>query len=851
MIVETHKGSMQRPRRVHSGRGPVAAAAAAAVVLFFGMFIYELCKELWAPDLTKWQSHLLTMVVTAALSAAAAYFASVRRGRIMRSVIESEQRYRTIIRTAMDGFMLLDAEGVLLEVNERYCAMSGYSEHELIGKRVADIEAQETGAVTADHLRRIMAQGEDRFESRHRRKDGTVFDIEASVRYRDVDGGRLLAFLRDISERKQAETALANSEARFMQAFYASNDAILLIDDARFIECNQATLKMLDCSQPELLLLHPAELSPPAQPDGRSSFEKIEEMMRLAYQNGFQRFEWVLCKASGEELPVEISLTPMTYQGRGVLHCLWRDITDVWRMAEALRASESRMRAITDSAQDAILMMDARGDISYWNPAAERVLGYSSSEALGRNVHAFIVPSRYQPAHRAAFPHFQRTGEGAAIGKTLELHALRKDGVEITVALSLSALQIHEEWHAVGIMRDITAQKQAEMELVAAKKAAEESVRAKSEFLANMSHEIRTPMNGVIGMADLLEATELTDEQRNLLSTIRSSGELLLGIVNDVLDYSKIEAGKVLVSNLAFDVRRLVDTLGELLQPRLVECDLVWVAEVDPRIARLLVGDSLRVQQVLVNLLSNAIKFTPHPGAVVLQVLLRSRSEHGAVVGFYVSDTGIGVPPEKREMIFESFAQVDSSVTRKYGGTGLGLTISAKLVKLLGGDLKVQSAPGIGSVFYFECPFQEKDAIEESPQAVTQVPSRPARPQRILVAEDNLVNQKVIVRLLESAGHSVTIAADGNEAVERYRCGEFDLILMDIQMPRKGGVEAAAEIRGIQVEPGCRKIPILALTAHALEGDREKYLGMGMDGYISKPINRAEVLKMIAEFAAA
>jgi PAS domain S-box-containing protein len=383
------------------------------------------------------------------------------------------------------------------------------------------------------------------------------------------------------------------------------------------------------------------------------------------------------------------------------------------RTLELLR-TEARTRAITDSAQDAIVMMDPEGKISYWNPAAERVLGYTSAETIGRNMHALLVPAQYRPLHAAAYPRFQQTGQGAAVGKSLELSAVRKDGVEIPIQLSLSAVAIDGAWHAVGIVRDISEQKRAEETLVETNRQletatarsyemtvkAEQANAAKSDFLASMSHEIRTPMNGVLGMAGLLLETKLDDEQRRFAEIVRSSADFLLALINDILDFSKVEAGRLEVEVIDFDLGELFDDFGGMMGLRAEEKHLKFICSVSPEVPRLLRGDPGRLRQILLNLASNAIKFTSE-GEVSVRASLVRESEHDTMLRVSVSDSGIGIPREKQGLLFNKFSQVDVSTTRKYGGTGLGLAICRQLVQLMNGEIGVNSENGRGSEFWF------------------------------------------------------------------------------------------------------------------------------------------------------
>jgi PAS domain S-box-containing protein len=530
---------------------------------------------------------------------------------------------------------------------------------------------------------------------------------------------------------------------------------------------------------------------------------------------------------------------------------------------KALRQSEMRYRQFIENANDSIHKTDVRGFFTMVNPITVRRSGYSEEELIGSHFLDLIHPEYREKAGRFFAAQFlDRIPE-----TYYEFPILTKEGE--TIWIGQNTLMLIEGDRIAGfqsIARDITERKRAEEEIERAyaktlmlRFQAEAANRAKSEFLANVSHEIRTPMNAVIGMTELALNTELTLEQREYLGAIEKSADSLLLLIDDLLDFSKIEAGKLELAQTDFSLREFVtDTVTSFIaQAHEKGLELEHNIHID--IPDAVVGDPVRLRQILTNLIANAIKFTDQ-GKIEIRVESESQSADEVCLNFSVRDTGIGIPQEEQEKIFEAFEQVDGSTTRKYGGTGLGLAISSRLVHMAGGRIWVDSEVGVGSTFRFtirlglhEKQTQLPDLVERaslddtdpSSLITSNRTSKSNRRLRILLAEDNEINRMVAIGTLKNMGHHVLAVQNGKEALKALERERFDLVLMDIQMPDMDGVEATKSIRQMEIGTG-KRIPIVALTARAMKGDKEKYLGYGMDAYLSKPVKSKHLAEMIS-----
>lgn len=653
------------------------------------------------------------------------------------------------------------------------------------------------------------------------------------------------------SEHTQTEQALRESETKYRELFESSRDAIMLLfpPEWKFTTCNPATVALFGAKSIEhFTTLGPWDVSPLLQPDGQRSADKAPKVIRQAMEDGSHFFEWTHRRINGPSFAATVLLTRITLKGQTGLQATVRDISEQKQTEQALRDLSDFQKAILDNAGHAIISATPDGIIRVFNPAAEQLLGYSADELVGKETPAIFHDPQEVAARAQAFsaeldidlePGFDVFVEKSRRGlpNAHEWTYVRKDGSRLTVLLTITALRNAEGTITsfLGVASDITKLKLTQQELMLAKNAAEAASVAKSQFLANMSHEIRTPMNGVLGMTELLLATPLSDKQRHMAKTVQQSAASLLTIINDILDYSKIEAGKLQLEHTDIDLSRLLNDAVKLFSEAARQKRLSLSVAIPPSLPTALRGDPTRLRQILLNLIGNAVKFTA-AGSITVSADCLAHSTERILLRVTVRDTGIGIPPESQACVFDAFAQADGSTTRKFGGTGLGLTIVKQLVHLMGGTVDLESIPGLGSTFGFTIPLEIRPNNKKASVIVRSQQNPATLHGKVLLAEDNAVNREIAVAMLESLGCTVDIAKDGEEALTAVDAQSYDVVLMDCQMPNLDGLKASRLIREQENRrPQRRRLPILALTANAMEGDREQCLAAGMDGYLTKP----------------
>lgn len=528
---------------------------------------------------------------------------------------------------------------------------------------------------------------------------------------------------------------------------------------------------------------------------------------------------------------IQVHAEPLILSSKKCVLLAFEDMTVKKDMARTIVRNEKQLRFVTDHMHDTITQIDVHGFVEYCSPSYQTLFGYKESEVVNQSIYQLIPDSDKEIMKRMV----QKCVDSKDNLK-FEIRFLNARRMPVWVEIMMKYIVDETDISLLLFGRDVTQRRISEQEMIRSKELAIASNKAKSEFLANMSHEIRTPLNGIIGMANVSLMGEPDKKQKDNIIMIKQSAENLLKIINSVLDFSKIEAGKMSLEKHKFDVRKELNRVFKIFKVEAVSKEIEYTYTIDMGIDDYLIGDPTRVGQVLTNLIGNAIKFTEF-GSVTCQVDMIKSTDRQQILKIEIKDTGIGIKEEHQPKVFNSFSQGDGSITRKFGGTGLGLNITKKIVEMMKGTIEFESQYGIGTTFKVILPLLKSTCMqnEDTKEKIIEAETKGVG-YNILVVEDDDINKKLAHRLLSRKGYGITLVSNGQEAVDTFESGRYDLILMDIQMPVMDGLTATQLIR----KKDTKNVPIIALTAYAIKGDREKFLQQGMDGYISKPIDLDE-----------
>lgn len=782
---------------------------------------------------------------------------SSREG-IQKELEETFSLQRALLNAANHMIISTDAQGTIASFNKAAEKRLGYTADEVIGKQTPKIfhvraevieRAAELSAETGEDfepgfevfVHPVRKKGIDEREWTFVRKDGSAFPTMLSINALYGGDGEISGFLgvaEDITERKLAADALLDTERRFRDflnsslAFFCTHKL-----DGTVLSVSPAACEALGYRESELV---GRDLSTMLPRDAAGLLPIYLKQLELDGESrGLMR---VLTKSGDRRIWSYANVVRSGPDGSKYVLGASQDVTELKDKEEELRRSENQFRAFINNSPTVIFLKNEQGNYELINRSFEKMMNVTLDDLAGKTDFDLFPPE-------IAGPIWANDRKVLNTGSSIvaEEFVPAPDGTpEYWVSHKFPITDEAGGKFVGGVAVNISERKWMEEQLEHARDAALQSARLKSEFLANMSHEIRTPMNGVLGMTELLLAGDLRDDQLEHAQMIKASAESLLGVINDILDFSKIEAGKLEFESVNFDLSRVMsETLAAFSErARVKNIDLSM--QVESGMNSNLRGDPNRLRQVLTNLVSNAVKFTQR-GRVTINVSTVDENSEWHRLRFAVADTGIGIDPASRQHLFHAFTQADGSITRKYGGTGLGLAISKQLVEMMGGEIDVESGAGEGSTFWFTANFQKQfsgpanaDVHNGQPTtadptvtgAVREVPAERGT-ATILIAEDNLVNQKIARLQMEMLGHSVDVVPDGLSALDACRSRDYSLILMDCQMPEMDGYTATAEIRSGNA--GDPDVPIIAMTANAMSGEREKCLAAGMNDYISKP----------------
>jgi len=749
------------------------------------------------------------------------------RKKFEKELIYSQELRKKIVNSFEDEIALIKTDDMtILEINESLNKKYSISRNQIIGQSCYKIFHGLKSPCSSDHHicviksateKRIKVQTEhshidDQGKAYAHKIIGTpVIDSQGKV-------NQVVYVSRDITERKMTHDKLL----QFKNILDSSIDSIFLTDrrTMKFIDANKKGCQMLGYQLSELLEMGPQDIKPyHSMEEMEKKFDKI-----LESDEGIDVFETVHETKDKKQYPVEISVSAHKSRNSSIMVSIARDITE-------RKEKEEYNRLLIDNFPMGLAERRINGDLISINNVYAEIIGRTIEETLGLTYWE-ITPEDYADQEKKQLDSLEKTGQYGPYVKEY----IHKDGHRVPVRLRGILLTRRNEKFIWSTVEDITEEIHTKEELQIAKNKAEAAVKIKNEFLANMSHEIRTPMNSVLGFLEIaLEDESLNHQLRKYLSTARISAVTLLGVINDILDISKLESGKLTIEKNPFRLSRMMKEIQSTMSILARDKGLYLQIDIHPSLSGFINSDQMRIRQILLNLVGNAIKFTKD-GGVEVRIVPADEKRH---IHFIIRDTGIGIPADRLNKIFKPFIQADASTTRHYGGTGLGVTISKHLVELMEGEIWVESEKGKGSTFHFTLPVPSHNQVPENGDlhAASDITifSAPHKNLQVLLVEDVEANMELATYRLMQHGHKVTAAWNGHEAVEIFQQGGIDLILMDIQMPIMGGIEATKRIRELEADTG-RYTPIIALTAAVMKQETEKYLDAGMDAVVAKPI---------------
>jgi two-component system sensor histidine kinase/response regulator len=744
----------------------------------------------------------------------------------------AKQEKEVILDSLVEHVIHHDKEMNILWPNLAACESAGLTREELIGRHCYEIWPQRSDPCPDCPVLKALETDQPQ-EVQKSTPDGKMWFIRGYP-VRDTLGNAVggVEVTLEVTEQERAQEELRESEEKYSKLFRYSNDAIFLHDsEGNILDVNQKVLDLFGYTKKEILSLNITDLHPQqVQDKSKWAFDKISKDEFVAFEIDFQ-------KKNGEVFPAEVSSSLFGIGGKKVIQGIVRDITERKQAEQALRESEQKFRSLAERSPN-MIFINKKGKLVYANERCEEIMGYTKQEFYSPDFNFLDLIS--PESKDLVEENFNKHMMGEEV-HPYEYTIITKQGKKIEAILNSKLITYDGEDAILGIVTDITERKRAEEILRKTKEKAEEANRLKSQFLANMSHEIRTPMNAVIGMTDITLDTNLTDEQRDYLNTVKLSARALLELLNDILDLSKIEADKIEIENIDFDLRITVEGVVDTLAPKASAKGLELACMIHHQVPSLLRGDPGRIRQILVNLLGNAIKFT-EKGEVIVGVDLQEETKNQATLLFSVTDTGMGIPKENLKYIFESFTQADGSTTRKYGGTGLGLSICKRLIELMKGQIGVDSEPGKGSRFWFSVTLEKQEELRE------ELPIPPdIRGMRVLVVDDNKTNRTILVKMLESFGCSSEAVERGNQAIDTLKRAAqkeklFDLVLLDMLMP---GMDGEQVLRTIKKDPEIKDTTVIILTSLGERGDASRLEALGCAGYLLKPIKQSQLFDTI------